>query len=76
MCGLRNAGSVERRKIAGGPEERRAEKNREKNRKNAAQRRNREKNWRKIAENVRDSENNVFRTSGIRLFGTSGNNRV
>ena len=35
MCGLRNAGSAERQKNAGGPEERRAEKNREKNRKNA-----------------------------------------
>ena len=32
MCRLRNAGSAERRKNAGGPEERRAEKNREKNR--------------------------------------------
>ena len=69
MCGLRNAGSAERRKNAGGPKERRAEKNREKNRKNAAQRRNREKNRRKIAESVRDSENNVFGTSGIRLIG-------
>ena len=35
MCGLRNAGSAERRKNAGGPEERRAEKIQEKNRKNA-----------------------------------------
>ena len=51
MCGLRKAGSAERRKDAGGPEERRAEKNREKNQKNAGA----------VAESVRDSENNVFR---------------
>ena len=46
MCGLRDAGSAERRKNAGGPKERRAEKNREKNRKNAGA----------VAESVRDSE--------------------
>ena len=46
MCGLRNAGSAEHWKNAGGPEERRPEKNRENNRKNAGA----------VAESVRDSE--------------------
>ena len=72
MCGLRNAGSAERRKNVGGPEERRAEKKsgRKPGREEIGRTPRREEIGRKIGEkSQRVSETQRIMYSGLQVLG-------